>query len=80
LWPIIVAAGALFIDRHLPKWARATMWIALSIMVLQPLLWTSAMQRFLHVLGVDFAVGCLLGIGLLGKCLQESVVDSSELQ
>jgi Glycosyltransferase family 87 len=71
-WPIMIAAAALYRDDSLSRWARAAIWAALSVIVLQPSVPTAAMQRSLHVLGVDFAASCLLGVGLLGKYLQES--------
>ena len=71
LWPITVAAVALYCGGHMPGWSRAAIWSALSLMALQPLVPGSTMQRALHVLGVDFTVTSLLGIGLLGKCLHD---------
>ena len=76
-WPIAIAVAALHDDADLPSWARAALYIALSLMVLKPLLPHRATQRLLQVLGADFAAISLLTAGLVGKCLSkvESVAN-----
>jgi len=63
----------------LPAWARAALYVALSLMVLKPLVPDRATQRLLQVLGADFAAISLLTAGLIGKCLRkvETVANHS---
>jgi Glycosyltransferase family 87 len=70
-WPIAVAVAALQNDADLPTWARAALYVALSLMVLKPLVPDRTMQRLLQVLGADFAAISLLTAGLIGKCLRK---------
>jgi glycosyl transferase family 87 len=70
LWPIAIAVSALHDKTDLPRWGRATLYLALSLMVLKPLVPTREMQRFLQVAGVDFAALSLLTAGLVGKYLR----------
>jgi Glycosyltransferase family 87 len=68
-WPIAVAAAALRDDADLPAWTRAALYVAVSLMVLKPLIPDRNAQRLLQVLSVDFAATSLLAAGLIGKCL-----------
>jgi len=70
LWPIAIAVAALRDQAALPAWGRAALYLALSLMVLKPLVPTREMQRFLQVAGVDFAALSLLTAGLIGKYLR----------
>ena len=70
LWPITVGVAALHGDKMLQRWARGALYIAMSLMVLKPFLPTSAMHRILQVLGADFWETCLLGAGLIGRCVK----------
>jgi len=70
LWPIAAAVAALYDDADLPAWVRTALYVALSLMVLKPLVPTREMQRLLQVAGVDFAALFLLAVGLVGKCLR----------
>jgi hypothetical protein len=87
LWPVAVAVAALYHDTELPAWVRWSFYVALSLMVLKPLVPTREMQRLLQVAGVDFAALFLLAAGLVGKCLRSAekqrlwigVWDRSEL-
>jgi hypothetical protein len=71
-WPIAIAVAALHDDADLPAWARAALYVALSLMVLKPLVPGRAIQRLLQVLGADFAASSLLAAGLIGKCLRKA--------
>jgi hypothetical protein len=68
-WPIAVAVAALRDDADLPAWTRAVLYVAVSLMVLKPLIPDRNAQRLLQVLSVDFAATSLLAAGLIGKCL-----------
>jgi hypothetical protein len=70
MWPIAIAVAALRDQAALPAWGRAALYLALSLMVLKPLVPTLEMQRFLQVAGVDFAALSLLTAGLIGKYLR----------
>jgi hypothetical protein len=70
LWPIAIAVAALHDKAAIPKWGRTALYLALSLMVLKPLVPTREMQRLLQVAGVDFAALSLLTAGLLGKYLR----------
>jgi len=70
LWPIAAAVAALYDDADLPAWVRTVLYVALSLMILKPLVPTREMQRLLQVAGVDFAALFLLAVGLVGKCLR----------
>lgn len=70
-WPIAVAIAALRDDEDLPAWTRAALYAAMSLMVLKPLIPDRNAQRFLQVLGLDFAATSLLAAGLIGKCLRK---------
>jgi glycosyl transferase family 87 len=68
-WPIAVAVAALRDDADLPAWTRAALYVAMSLMVLKPLIPDRNAQRLLQVLSVDFAATSLLAAGLIVKCL-----------
>ena len=68
-WPIAVAVAALRDDADLPAWTRAALYVAMSLMVLKPLIPDRNAQRLLQVLSVDFAATSLLAAGLIRKCL-----------
>jgi hypothetical protein len=70
LWPIVVAAAYLRRGGGSPRWARATLYVSLSLMTLQALLPTAAVHRTLEVLGTNFWLTCLLAAGLVGMCRQ----------
>jgi Glycosyltransferase family 87 len=70
-WPIAVAVAALHDHSDLPRWVRITLYVALSVMALKPLVPDRNIQRLLQVLGVDFAASCLLAAGLIGKYLSK---------
>jgi hypothetical protein len=70
LWPVAVAIAALRDDVDLPAWTRAALYVAMSLMVLKPLIPDRNAQRLLQVLGVDFIATSLLAAGLMGKCLR----------
>jgi hypothetical protein len=72
-WPIAIAVSALHNDADLPAWARAALYLALSLMVLKPLLPDRGTQRLLQVLGADFVAISLLTAGLIGKCLRKGL-------
>jgi Glycosyltransferase family 87 len=65
LWPVVAAVSALYYDEDLPAWVRASLYLALSMMILKPLVPTREAQRFLQVAGIDFAGLCLLTVGLI---------------
>jgi Glycosyltransferase family 87 len=69
LWPVAAVVAALYYDEDLPAWIRASLYLALSIMILKPLVPTREAQRFLQVAGVDFAALCLLSVGLIARHL-----------
>lgn len=71
LWPIAVAVAALRDDKDLPAWVRAALYLAMSIMVLKPLVPDRNAQRLFQVLGVDFVATSLLAAGLIGKYLRK---------
>jgi hypothetical protein len=79
LWPIAAAVAALYDNADLPAWARAALFVALSLMVLKPLVPTREMQRFLQIAGVDFAALFLLAAGLVGKCLRRPESNDGSL-
>jgi hypothetical protein len=66
LWPVTAAVAALYYDNDLPAWVRASLYLALSMVVLKPLVPTREAQRFLQVAGIDFAAISLLTAGLIG--------------
>lgn len=68
-WPIAVGLAILRDDVDLPAWIRATLYMALTVMVLKPLIPSRSTQRLFQVLGVDCAATSLLAVGLIGKCL-----------
>lgn len=70
LWPVAAAVAALYFDEDLPLWGRASFYLALSMIVLKPLVPTREAQRFLQVAGIDFVALSLLAAGLIGKHLQ----------
>jgi hypothetical protein len=65
LWPAIVAAHAVA-NGLAPPGARRLLTIAAGIAVAEPLVPGHVTQRWFQALGLDFAVACLLLIGLLG--------------
>jgi hypothetical protein len=70
-WPIAVAVAALRDDTDLPAWARTALCLAMSVMVLKPLVPDRNAQRLFQVLGMDFAATLLLAAGLIGKYLRK---------
>jgi hypothetical protein len=66
LWPVAAVVAALYFDEDLPLWVRASLYLALSMIVLKPLVPTREAQRFLQVAGIDFAALSLLTAGLIG--------------
>ena len=70
-WPIAVAVAILRDDRDLPAWVRGALYVAISLMVLKPLVPDRNAQRLFQVLGVDFAATSLLAAGLIGRCLRK---------
>ena len=65
LWPVAAVVAALYYDEDLPAWIRASLYLALSMIILKPLVPTREAQRFLQVAGIDFAALCLLTVGLI---------------
>ena len=70
LWPGMVAGAALATKGDLPRWARATLYAAVCLLALQPLVPGAASQRLFQVLGVDFLATCLVAAALAGASLQ----------
>lgn len=68
-WPIAAGVATLRYHRDLPAWVRALLCVALSLMVLKPLIPDRSAQRLLQVLGADFAVTSLLAAALIAKSL-----------
>ncbi len=82
LWPVAAVVAALYYDEDLPAWVRASLYLALSMIVLKPLVPTREAQRFLQVAGIDFAALSLLTVGLIGMRLRrpQSSANSRPLE
>jgi Glycosyltransferase family 87 len=70
LWPVAAAVAALYYDDDLPAWIRVSLYLALSMIVVKPLIPTREAQRFLQVAGIDFAALSLLTVALIGMHLR----------
>ena len=69
LWPVAAVVAELYYNEELPAWVRAALYLALSMIVLKPLVPTREAQRFLQVAGIDFVALCLLTVGLIATHL-----------
>ncbi len=63
LWPALTAARWL-VERNTTTAARVLLWTAAIAALVEPLIPGAASQRFMQVLGVDFAIIALVSIGL----------------
>ncbi|HYR44980.1 MAG TPA: hypothetical protein VER98_18260, partial [Terriglobia bacterium] len=71
LWPAVVA-GALVSKPRI----RMLLYGAAVLVLIQPLTPGASAQRFLQVLGLDFAAAILLSAALAAACLDNSGTDT----